>query len=99
MDRDEEGMRVISDLHGGDPEDLLAKAEFQEIKDRVIFEVRHGSDRSLRKHLRTDSVRVERAERMPSCGNVTSVVYFLLCPRKLSLSWYVEIVFTRHHHH
>ncbi len=33
-------MRVIADLHGGDPEDLLAKAEFQEIKDRVIFEVR-----------------------------------------------------------
>ena len=33
-------MRVIADLHGGDPEDLVAKAEFQEIKDRVIFEVR-----------------------------------------------------------
>ena len=33
-------MRVIADLHGGDPEDLIAKAEFQEIKDRVIFEVR-----------------------------------------------------------
>ena len=39
MDRDEEGMKVIADLHGGDPEDLIAKAEFQEIKDRVIFEV------------------------------------------------------------
>ena len=39
VDRDEEGMKVIADLHGGDPEDLLAKAEFQEIKDRVIFEV------------------------------------------------------------
>lgn len=33
-------MRVIADLHGGDPEDLPAKAEFQEIKDRVMFEVR-----------------------------------------------------------
>jgi hypothetical protein len=32
-------MRVIVDLHGGDPEDLIAKAEFQEIKDRVIAEV------------------------------------------------------------
>jgi hypothetical protein len=32
-------MRVIVDLHGGDPEDLVAKAEFQEIKDRVIAEV------------------------------------------------------------
>ena len=39
VDRDDEGMRVIADLHGGDPEDLIAKAEFQEIKDRVIFEV------------------------------------------------------------
>lgn len=39
MDRDEEGMRVIADLHGGDPEDVVARAEFQEIKDRVIFEV------------------------------------------------------------
>ena len=40
VDRDEEGMRVIADLHGGDPEDIVAKAEFQEIKDRVTFEVR-----------------------------------------------------------
>lgn len=39
MDRDEEGMRVIVDLHGGDPEDLVAKAEFNEIKQRVIAEV------------------------------------------------------------
>ena len=40
MDRDEEGMRVIVDLHGGDPEDLVAKAEFNEIKQRVIADVR-----------------------------------------------------------
>lgn len=39
VDRDTEGMQVLADLHGGDPEDLIAKAEFQEIKDRVIFEV------------------------------------------------------------
>jgi hypothetical protein len=32
-------MRVIVDLHGGDPEDLVAKAEFHEIKERVIAEV------------------------------------------------------------
>jgi hypothetical protein len=32
-------MRVIVDLHGGDPEDLTAKAEFHEIKERVIAEV------------------------------------------------------------
>ena len=39
-DKDEEGMRVIADLHGGDPEDLVARAEFLEIKERVMFEVR-----------------------------------------------------------
>ncbi|KAH9846809.1 general substrate transporter [Lenzites betulinus] len=46
VDRDEEGMRVIADLHGGDPEDLVAKAEFQEIKDRVIFERESGEGRT-----------------------------------------------------
>lgn len=38
-DRDADGMQVIADLHGGDPEDVSAKAEFQEIKDRVNFDV------------------------------------------------------------
>lgn len=38
-DKDAAGMAVIVDLHGGDPEDPNAKAEFREIKDRVIFEV------------------------------------------------------------
>jgi hypothetical protein len=38
-DRDAEGMRVIADLHGGNPEDVEAVAEFQEIKDRVMWEV------------------------------------------------------------
>ncbi|KAA1468280.1 general substrate transporter [Dentipellis sp. KUC8613] len=46
VDRDAEGMSVIADLHGGDPEDLLAKAEFQEIKDRVIFERESGEGRT-----------------------------------------------------
>jgi hypothetical protein len=32
-------MQVIADLHGGDPEDLGARAEFHEIKERVISEV------------------------------------------------------------
>ena len=42
-DKDAEGMRVIADLHGGDPEDLVARAEFDEIKERVIFEVSRPS--------------------------------------------------------
>lgn len=42
-DKDEEGMRVLADLHGGDPNNAIACAEFQEIKDRVIFEVTSGN--------------------------------------------------------
>ena len=38
-DRDIDGMQVIADLHGGDLENASAKAEFQEIKDRVNFDV------------------------------------------------------------
>jgi len=39
-DQDAAGLRVIVDLHGGDPNDILARAEYQEIKDKVIYEVR-----------------------------------------------------------
>ncbi|KAI0067795.1 general substrate transporter [Artomyces pyxidatus] len=46
VDRDDEGMQVIADLHGGDPEDLMAKAEFQEIKERVMFERESGEART-----------------------------------------------------
>lgn len=41
-DRDVDGMQVIADLHGGDLEDVSAKAEFQEIKDRVTFDVSYN---------------------------------------------------------
>ncbi|KAJ7125692.1 general substrate transporter [Mycena crocata] len=34
-DKDAEGMRVIADLHGGDPDNLVAIAEFEEIKEAV----------------------------------------------------------------
>ena len=32
-------MRVLADLHGGDLDDIIAKAEFEEIKERVMFDV------------------------------------------------------------
>lgn len=38
-DQDAAGLRVIVDLHGGDPDDILAQAEFQEIKEKVVAEV------------------------------------------------------------
>ncbi|KAJ3491048.1 hypothetical protein NLI96_g975 [Meripilus lineatus] len=45
-DKDEEGMRVLADLHGGDLDDIIAKAEFQEIKERVMFDRESGEGRS-----------------------------------------------------
>lgn len=45
-DKEADGMRVLADLHGGDPEDMVAKAEFQEIKDRVTAERESGEARS-----------------------------------------------------
>lgn len=45
-------MRVIADLHGGDPEDVVAVAEFQEIKDRVVWEVRSILPKRLDMRLR-----------------------------------------------
>lgn len=45
MDRDEEGMRVLADLHGeGDPDNELAKDEFREIKEGVLAEVSSSGD-------------------------------------------------------
>ncbi|EIW86825.1 general substrate transporter [Coniophora puteana RWD-64-598 SS2] len=44
-DNDAAGMRVIVDLHGGDPTNLLAQAEFQEIKDGVMLEREAGEGR------------------------------------------------------
>ncbi|KAG2150113.1 general substrate transporter [Suillus cothurnatus] len=45
-DQDVAGMGVIVDLHGGDPNNILAQAEFQEIKDKVIYERELGEGRS-----------------------------------------------------
>lgn len=40
-DKDEEGMRVLVALHGGNPADLTALDEFREIKENVEREVHH----------------------------------------------------------
>ncbi len=39
-DKDDEGLRILADLHGGDLNNVVARAEYQEIKDKVIMEVR-----------------------------------------------------------
>lgn len=79
VDRDDEGMQVIADLHGGDPEDLVAKTEFREIKEQVISEVMFfgGSVRPLHT-LNSLSVKAGRAERTRQCGGDTSEEFFLL---------------------
>ncbi|PBK77440.1 general substrate transporter [Armillaria solidipes] len=45
-DQDDEGMRVIADLHGGNLQNHVAIAEFQEIKDKVMEERASGEARS-----------------------------------------------------
>lgn len=49
VDQDAEGLRVIVDLHGGDEQNEMAQAEYTEIKDKVVSEVRihtvHSSDK------------------------------------------------------
>ncbi|TFK64875.1 general substrate transporter [Pluteus cervinus] len=47
-DRDERGMRVIADLHGGDMDDPTARAEFRDIKEKIILERRSGEGRSYK---------------------------------------------------
>ncbi|KIK69831.1 hypothetical protein GYMLUDRAFT_67119 [Collybiopsis luxurians FD-317 M1] len=45
-DKDDEGLRVIADLHGGDLDNPVAKAEYREIKDKVISERESGEGRT-----------------------------------------------------
>jgi len=52
-DRNIEGMQVIADLHGGNPDDPTAVAEYQEIKDKVLEEVRATYTLFRRSNLRT----------------------------------------------
>lgn len=67
-------MRVIADLHGGDLEDPVAKAEFREIKDKVIADV---CDLKLHSHEKSDICRTCSASQVRSvvtltCGRDTS---------------------------
>ncbi|PBK75256.1 general substrate transporter [Armillaria solidipes] len=45
-DKDDEGLRVLADLHGGDLDNVVARAEYQEIKDKVIMERESGEART-----------------------------------------------------
>ncbi|KAG5647625.1 hypothetical protein DXG03_008978 [Asterophora parasitica] len=47
-DKEEDGMRVLADLHGGDLDHPKAVAEFEEIKEKVREERDSGEGRSYR---------------------------------------------------
>ncbi|KAK2463771.1 hypothetical protein APHAL10511_004209 [Amanita phalloides] len=46
VSRDREGLRVLIDLHGGEPDDPKALAEFEEIKESVVTQRESGETRS-----------------------------------------------------
>ncbi|KAK0187690.1 general substrate transporter [Armillaria mellea] len=45
-DKDDEGLRILADLHGGDLNNVVARAEYREIKDKVIMERESGEART-----------------------------------------------------
>jgi len=47
-DKDDEGLRVLADLNGGDLDNPITRAEFKEIKDKVTEERDRGEGRSYK---------------------------------------------------
>ena len=83
-------MQVIADLHGGDPEDASAKAEFREIKDRVNFDVSVfflPCDYYLMLKPSSRSEHLARHAPTRSCGIGISAESCWLCPHRPSLNW------------
>ncbi|KAI0931890.1 hypothetical protein AcW2_000667 [Taiwanofungus camphoratus] len=85
-DKDTEGMRVLIDLHGGDPNDVVANAEYQEIKDRVMFERESGEGRTYAMMWRKYKRRVLLAMSSQAFaqlnginGDKDALIYLLLC--------------------
>jgi hypothetical protein len=77
-DQDEDGMRVLADLHGGgNPEDANAKREFVEIKDNIYGEVRFSflivwTDLPLTAFIRSEPLARGLTE---PCGRAIAHVY------------------------
>ena len=90
-DHDMEGMRVIADLHGGDPENELAKAEFREIKDKVMSEVRLHECSAATADLTITSVATKVDGHTDSCGNDIVEEFCLPCLLKHLHNWSVFI--------
>ena len=64
-------MRVIVDLHGGWPDDPVAKTEFEEIKERVILEASCITASSTDKPLIPQTVARERRGENVRCDVAT----------------------------
>jgi hypothetical protein len=81
--KDDEGMRVIADLHGGDLDNPVATAEFREIKHKVLMEVSTGFHHSIMNSTQmAPSVIQEKLDRMQPCGENISDECCWQCPRR-----------------
>jgi hypothetical protein len=87
-DQNEAGLQVIVDLHGGDPEDVKANEEYQEIKNLVAISVSVLSTRNLWVSLKvlTPNLSAAKTARTLPCGQNTSAACFWPCRRRLSPS-------------
>ena len=73
--KDQEGLEVLADLHGGDLNNSVAQAEFKEIRGKVISEVLSVSSLSLDSLIHGFlSVKMERVDHTRRCGpNIANV--------------------------
>lgn len=81
VNRDREGLQVLVDLQGGNPDDPVAMAVFEEIRDTVMTDVRHFPlERTVDTNGNSDDP--ENRERTQRCGENINGVYYLRCPRR-----------------
>ena len=78
-----EGLQVIADLHGGDTDDPIAMAVYQEIKDKVreVVGISHISKSTTPLLFYLNSENLEKEDLIDKCGRSTSDVCFLQCRR------------------
>ncbi|KAF8523086.1 general substrate transporter [Hysterangium stoloniferum] len=85
--KDEEGMIVIADLHGGNLDDEKAKEEFQEIRAVVELE-RTSGDRSYTAMWRRYKYRVLIAMSSQAFAQLASIYLFIYCAVFISYEYF-----------
>ena len=80
-DKEMEGLQVIADLHGGDSDDPIAMAVYQEIKDKVreVVCITHISKSTAPLNIHLISENLEKEDHIDKCGRSTNDVFFLQC--------------------